>query len=783
MEQKRTIGKGILIFVLVIVLAAALSTRIVFAASGSGEEAAEGKELALNEIKVNPDNICATGYDVVFCIDNSGSIWKQQEIRDEALRSIANLAVGSDIRIGGVYFGNKIYKKQDLTSMENTEGSKKIIKEFLNMTEKDEDNCDTDIGMALEEARLLFENQDSSRERLIILFSDGINEDTDKYPADKDEMDDETIKQSRLLGEKNIPIYCVYLQKKENDEEFLRDLVNYFDSNNSYDEKQFKKVTESEIDTLSEQFAEIFYSMQRDMKFKEIRTDSSGEFSFYVPEMGVKKIQIYLKNDSWYDVELNPLEGEGDIESWEDGNNTYIEAQNPKVGDWRLETGKGDKEGTRGTIAYYAAVSASAEFISERGDDGEAHKNDKQRLKVHFFGEDGNEIPSNSVADVSAVIALKSEDGTLTEKELQLKPAGSGYESEELVWEEYGVYDLSIRLLYEDFLDLVYNIGGRRVEKPVPNKVLIRTILLIIAIAILLIMLVIAVHKLKEVQEYKKFQKESGDFMKAYNQISAVYDSFQEEVKKSGQIKREYENAFKNWKDLCEERLPEELQKDDEEFLKKEDIENELLEIRNIEKDIRDRKENTDKSKEKVKYCVEGADKKKLGDRPDLLHTYMKEIEGTEEHFTKKKETYTHELDKVKAETEKMLRKSHEMEELLDKPVKCTLRLKYKDYRGAKVCNNLKGGYSLDEIQVISRDPAIKTLRDLLDGESTGIYVYGYENDNGTAGLKLVSAKTFGITGGHRKTAELLGGKTYKITLKNIGGITIQVEKENKNVK
>ena len=64
---------------------------------------------------VQADHYSAYGWDVVLCMDNSGSMWGEaQQIRDQALRGIVNLVSGSDIKIGGVYFGNDIYKTLSL---------------------------------------------------------------------------------------------------------------------------------------------------------------------------------------------------------------------------------------------------------------------------------------------------------------------------------------------------------------------------------------------------------------------------------------------------------------------------------------------------------------------------------------------------------------------------------------------------------------------------------------------------------------------------------------------
>ena len=59
--------------------------------------------------------------------------------------------------------------------METEDGCKEVLN-ALNMTAQDENNIDTNIGNALETAIKMYDGQDSSRQRIVVLFSDGINE-------------------------------------------------------------------------------------------------------------------------------------------------------------------------------------------------------------------------------------------------------------------------------------------------------------------------------------------------------------------------------------------------------------------------------------------------------------------------------------------------------------------------------------------------------------------------------------------------------------------------------
>lgn len=177
-------------------------------------------ETEMAELAVPPSNL-TEDYDVVIVADNSGSVWEQQAERDQALRGIVNRAIGSDMRIGGVYFGEKICKTLSLTPMADEDGYA-CVQEFFQMTEQDEENRGTNIGKALEEARHILENQGGGRQKVIILFSDGINEnmgDDADFEADADRM---TLEQAKILEENEIALYCVYLQKSRNDEEYLK---------------------------------------------------------------------------------------------------------------------------------------------------------------------------------------------------------------------------------------------------------------------------------------------------------------------------------------------------------------------------------------------------------------------------------------------------------------------------------------------------------------------------------------------------------------------------------
>lgn len=461
------IAAGIKGIVLIIVMISMILLVPLACYAESLEETAEETEAAVNNTvsSVAPVNLNTSGYDVVFVIDNSRSVWNQQEIRDRALRSISNLAVGADIRIGGVYFADHIYKTLSLTSVENQEGSTKVSG-FLNMTEQDEGNIDTNIGAALESAMKLFEDQDASRQRIIILFSDGINENAAQEISYKEAADARTKDAVRMIEEAGIPVYCVYLQKSRNDEAYLKELVNYFSADNSFETERFKKVTQTEIDMLSEQFAEIFYAMQNDMKYRSISLDSTGTAKFYVPSLGVNKLQIYIDSDYDYKAVVNSPEDDR-LQSWQDGTATFASVETPSTGEWSLMIESNEPETLRGTIAYYAYLTASAEVIEDtEGDEG---LGSQKRLKVHFYDVNGQEITVDPAARVTATAIITDEDGAQITKELAFAISDEGCISDTFTVDTYGSYCFELNISYEDFIDLSFDLKGGEVEKHAPK--------------------------------------------------------------------------------------------------------------------------------------------------------------------------------------------------------------------------------------------------------------------------------------------------------------------------
>ena len=435
-----------------------------FTVSGSHFAYASDTESYLESDIEYPENLNRTGYDVVYVIDNSRSVWSQQSIRNQAFKNISNLAVGSDINVGVVYFADHVYSTLGLTSMKTQEGSQKVL-QFLNMTSQDNSNIDTNIGNALEAAITLLEDQDPSREKIIILFSDGINENLAGDLSYTESANEKTSEQAKKLKQMDIPIYCVYLQKERNDEEYLKGLVNYFSNEKDYTEERFEKVKEESISELSSTFADVFYAMQKNMKYRKIQLDSLGRMQFYVPSLGIKQLRVYLDGDLKEGTKLIPST-DSEHSKWTDGSAAFLVYNDPAPGEWSIEVNSSDLEDVHGTVVYYASLSAQAELINIEDEER------NYQLFIHFYDEDGLEIAVDDKAEIEVTLNYVEEDGTESVTPLEMAIDDGKVISEKFAMTSYGKYDYSVNLSYKDFIDLNYSIGGITVEKtaPIPNN-------------------------------------------------------------------------------------------------------------------------------------------------------------------------------------------------------------------------------------------------------------------------------------------------------------------------
>lgn len=475
-SSKRSLYMGIFMFVLCAVFLLSGCTEENPAESVSSNETSEesaAKKIENDDKEIKsyqgkrkgPENLHIQGYDVVFVIDNSKSVWNQQNIRNQAFKHIAELAMGSDIRIGMVYFADTIYEDYtiSLTSMQNEEESKKVF-EKLTMEEKDYSNIDTNIGTALERAVQLFSDQDSSRKRMIVLFSDGKNENEAQQKFYTEQANEKTEDQAEILKEMGIPVYCIYLQKERNDEEYLKKVVNYFSEDYSYVDERFSKLTENEIDQLTDKFIHVFYTMQNNMKYCKLSLDSSGRSPFYVPVLGVNKLQFFI-NGNFSKAEVNSPEIKG-LVKWEEQPYASAYIEQPLAGDWSIEVESEEPHQISGSIAYYADLQAAAELCAVQDSSGTA-KGKMYQIIIHFYDGEGNEILIDPKAVVTAEFFLSDEDDK-EETALNMSVEDGKAKSEPFSLYSYGNADCQVNVTYDNFVDLDYLLDCGTVEKTAP---------------------------------------------------------------------------------------------------------------------------------------------------------------------------------------------------------------------------------------------------------------------------------------------------------------------------
>lgn len=419
--------------------------------AAAAESADEYRDVEL----IHPDNRSLTGYDIVFVIDNSSSIWKQQEIRDAALRTVADLAVGSDVRIGAVYFADHVCSTYKLTSVEDEASYHDVITNGLHMSQKDETNRDTNIGEGLKAGLQLFEDQDTSRERVMILLSDGINENLAQSQAYRDRANAETREQVSIIKEKGYPLYCAFIEKSYGDEEYLRTLVNYFDDTDAYDSR-LVKVSDADINMLADCMAGIFYDLNGGMKYKKLNLDSKGNDTFYIPALNVTELQIYLNNYDGISSELLDPDGNS-VSGWSEGNSSFYTVENPSVGNWQLSVDSDSP--VTGTIAYYTDICLRS------GITGDVMKGKKVQLESSFYDSGDREIALDPSAQVSMDFSISEADSgsILSEKNgIPLELTDQTAVSDFFAIDAAGRIGCRIHITYDEFIDLTYTVQKDR---------------------------------------------------------------------------------------------------------------------------------------------------------------------------------------------------------------------------------------------------------------------------------------------------------------------------------
>lgn len=407
------------------------------------------------------DNVADQGLDVIFCIDNSRSIWSQQAIRDQAVRALVNLAANRNVKVGGVYFADHVYKQHVLTSLDSEKNLDELLNDFLNLSEQSDSNRDTNIGKGLKACQDMFVNQDDNRRKIIVLFSDGINENYEQEKAYKDSADALTEKKVKEL-QGYVDIYCVYLEK-DNDysnQEYLKKIVNYFEDTTDNDDR-FMAVADSEIDSLCNRFVDVFYAVQNNMKYSEFICDSSGKYTFHVPDTNVSSVQIFLKNvkeGSSLQVTCNGEAAE--VAERVDGTLRYITIDSPAAADWQI-TAEAALGTVSGTLAFYADVQSAFSIHPVE----EAAKGRSGYVEAAFADSSGAALETlDPAASVHAVVTADGAEIWSGDLEQQ----GSYYRGEEFELSEYGSYEAKLSITYRDFLNLQYSGDSFTIEPQAP---------------------------------------------------------------------------------------------------------------------------------------------------------------------------------------------------------------------------------------------------------------------------------------------------------------------------
>ena len=444
-------------------LAGVLSAALLFGTAGERLHAAAaeaGNQASAAPSIQAPENLNEQGYDVVFAIDDSGSVRRQQEERNQAFRNIASLASGSDVRIGVVYFTDQVSDVLALTSVEDQEGSE-TVKSALNNTETEDAHASTNIGGALAKARELFDAQDSSRSRIVILFSDGKNESGRKDASFAEKANQQTEKEAKKLKELGVKIYCVYLEKKHNDEAYLRQLVNYFSGKEKYTKERFSKLRDEDIDKLDETFVDVFYAMQGNMKYSPLNLDSKGSRSFYVPGMAVRRLRVFMDG---------PIEGgkltppaEAACNSWTDGTAGFYTYSEPPVGNWNIQINSSALDQIHGSICYYSDLHASAKIQTVSGEQGA-----QKQLEVQFYDAKGHEIELDPAAKVTAKQTIVQDEKASEPVDLPMTISDGVALSAPFDMKTLGRYSYAVNVAYEDFISFDYTFDGGVVERHAP---------------------------------------------------------------------------------------------------------------------------------------------------------------------------------------------------------------------------------------------------------------------------------------------------------------------------
>ena len=429
------------------------------------------------EVPVPPLTASDRGTDVVLVVDNSGTIWNKQKLRNSALRTAVHLAVGSDTRIGCVYFADHIYKYFSLTDVSDEASFKNVSEKYLDFTEQDINNMYTNIGRGLEKGIELFENQDENRRRIVIVLSDGINDGKGTTPYSyQQEADALTEQQTQILRDKNIELYCVAIDGGgQTDEDYLRQMVNYFDITNTYDKERCFWVKQDNLNELYDRFIHIFYSLRGDVRYSQVYPDAEGVYSFSLPQLNVKRVQAYV-NTGDAKVTLSNAAGDQVVE-WKEHGSTFVSADDPSPGEWTLQVLPSDgaslPDDTKVTLAYYTDLLASGSLHSADQQRDWPVKNKQVYIQAHLYDANGQKIVPDKAVKATARFVLKDDSqAVLMEKEFPLTVEEHSLVSEAFELTDYGILSMDLHIAYADAVSLDYHLMSEQEIGPAAPTVI-----------------------------------------------------------------------------------------------------------------------------------------------------------------------------------------------------------------------------------------------------------------------------------------------------------------------
>ena len=388
--------------------------------------------------------------DIVFVIDASTSMKSSDpdKLAEEAAALFEQM--GDDtIRVGYVFYSHEIVAEQGLVSKSDQKGLEKFEKGISNVELKD--NAHTDISLGLTEAaNILLSSQDSDRNPLIVLLSDGKTEldgydDVSRSNAESAEELDQTLDTLSIHG---IPVYTIFLDNKN-------------------------EFNDSEMKTISEKTNAKDYEAKASDDLKNIIQDIFSDFTNTVPRSispqlnsnGEWEAEIPIDNQSIYMANVVVTENGnlsnarlytpgGTLVAFDDKKTKLVESDNytllkmldPEVGTWKLcmEGNSNAKPEITLYNSYYFYV--KQELSNKDADVGETVEISSQLCN----GED-NAVMNDSdfLSSVQATCEITDDKGTVLEN-IPLSVDDSGNFTGSYTIPDLGVYHFATMISARD---------------------------------------------------------------------------------------------------------------------------------------------------------------------------------------------------------------------------------------------------------------------------------------------------------------------------------------------